>query len=408
MDVISSTEGDLFYAPSVTETSCNYWNNLTKKQIRWVIQTENYSGLYYQLDRDVWVHKPIWEMCLKSFLFFVITVVSLIGNFLIVRVIVRFKNSRNCTNLFICNMAIADLGTTITCAWAACVNNLFQNYVLGSFFCEIETSGKVLFLIASVFTLTWISCDRLVGIIRPFRNPMSKRNSFIIMTLIWMISFLIALPVYFWREYRTRQWCDYYETWCKEDTRKIEVYWFLILAFLVYIPLFIMTIAYCSVICKMKKFEQKISTEENSVKIRHRRKVIMMLFIYLITSAICWTPLQVIVFNRFFALKSADSVKPWNGEVKFWAHVFASLNSAVNPIIYGIINESFRKAICLLYPKLSWFLRLDRYNPRKSRHETRPMDREHPRSIFTIGKPKNRPQDDRSRKINEIPMVRLK
>ncbi|XP_053205101.1 G-protein coupled receptor 54-like [Panonychus citri] len=138
-------------------------------------------------------------------------------------------------------------------------------------------------------------------------------------------------------------------------------------AFMVYIPLFIMTFSYCLVIAKMKNFENKISTDENSIKIKHRRKVILMLFIYLITSAICWSPLQVIVFYRFIAFKSVDSVKPWNEEAKFWAQVFASANSALNPLIYGITNGSFRKAICLLYPKLSWFLRLDSSSSRSRR-----------------------------------------
>lgn len=63
---------------------------------------------------------------------------------------------------------------------------------------------------------------------------------------------------------------------------------------------------------------------------------------------------------------SCNQVKPWNGEVKFWAHVFASLNSAINPIVYGIINESFRHAICLLYPKLSLIVGLHKYSRKKS------------------------------------------
>ena len=63
-------------------------------------------------------------------------------------------------------------------------------------------------------------------------------------------------------------------------------------------------------------------------------------------------------------------VKPWNEEAKFWAQVFASANSALNPLIYGITNGSFRKAICLLYPKLSWFLRLDSPSSRSRRVTT--------------------------------------
>ncbi|XP_015781918.1 neuropeptide Y receptor type 2 [Tetranychus urticae] len=361
---------------------------------------DNTAIISYRSQTLIWVHKSYLEMSLKILIFLIIIAISFIGNYLILIVMIKFKNSRNCTNLFICNMAIADLMTTLFSAWTSLQENLFQNYTLGPVFCKIETSSKVLFLITSIFSLTWISCDRLIGIIRPFRNPMKRRKAWFIMGFIWFLSFIIGIPFYFWREYRTREWCDYFEVWCKTDGRKIDVYMFVLLAFMVYIPLFIMTFSYCLVIAKMKSFETKISTDENSIKIKHRRKVILMLFIYLITSAICWSPLQVVVFYRFIALNSSvDSVKPWNEEAKFWAQVFASANSALNPLIYGITNGSFRKAICLLYPKLSWFLRLDTSSRRRVTNNGEQLAlqtraRELVKSTFTMSnykKKKNQP-----------------
>lgn len=102
----------------------------------------NFSRISFRSGQSVWVHKPYWEMILKSSLFIIIILISLIGNFMIIRVIIKFKKSRHQTNLFICNMAIADLCTTLVCAWAALIDNLFQNYVLGPIFCKTETPTK--------------------------------------------------------------------------------------------------------------------------------------------------------------------------------------------------------------------------------------------------------------------------
>lgn len=46
----------------------------------------------------------------------------------------------------------------------------------------------------------------------------------------------------------------------------------------------------------------------------------------------------------------------WYQSLQFANIVLASLNAAVNPIIYGVVNETFRKATCLMFPWLNRFL----------------------------------------------------
>lgn len=105
----------------------------------WIYNT---SIISYQNQVPIWGHKSYLEMSLKVLLFLIIITISCIGNYFIVIVIIKFKNSRNCTNIFICSMAIADLLTTLMFAWTSCIENLFQNYVLGPFFCKTESSAK--------------------------------------------------------------------------------------------------------------------------------------------------------------------------------------------------------------------------------------------------------------------------
>ena len=60
------------------------------------------------------------------------------------------------------------------------------------------------------------------------------------------------------------------------------------------------------------------------------------------------TPLYPIITQGEFA--------SWFPKAQFMFNVLASLNSAINPIIYGVLNETYRKAICLLFPKLTRIL----------------------------------------------------
>ncbi|RWS30846.1 substance-P receptor-like protein [Leptotrombidium deliense] len=83
--------------------------------------------------------KPAWEIAVKSVVLAIIAIIGLIGNYLIIHVVVKFKESRNITNLFISNMAIADLLSILFCAWAALVNDMSTDrYVLGAFYCKFE------------------------------------------------------------------------------------------------------------------------------------------------------------------------------------------------------------------------------------------------------------------------------
>jgi len=99
----------------------------------------NYS---YRNTSNVWEHKGTLEIFFKIILFIPIIALSIFGNYFIIIVILKFRNSRSRTNIFLCNLAIADLLSTITFAWTGLVKNFYQNYILGPFFCKTESSSK--------------------------------------------------------------------------------------------------------------------------------------------------------------------------------------------------------------------------------------------------------------------------
>ena len=80
-----------------------------------------------------------------------------------------------------------------------------------------------------------------------------------------------------------------------------------------------------------------------------------------------------------------QALPKWFKSAVFAEHFFASLNSAVNPIVYGIVNETFRRAITLRFPCLSAILkplplstvskttRPSVNRPRSARNNSRPL-----------------------------------
>lgn len=48
------------------------------------------------------------------------------------------QGMRTCTNIFICNMALADLMTILCCSWTIIVVDAYQNFVLGKLYCKLD------------------------------------------------------------------------------------------------------------------------------------------------------------------------------------------------------------------------------------------------------------------------------
>lgn len=88
-----------------------------------------------------------------------------------------------------------------------------------------------------------------------------------------------------------------------------------------------------------------------SISIKYRRRIMKILFFYLLTSIVCWTPLQSLIVYRHF--RTAAMPADWFFELAFYAQLCASLSAAMNPIIFGFLSEPFRRFVAK-----SWMFRL--------------------------------------------------
>lgn len=129
-----------------------------------------------------------------------------------------------------------------------------------------------------------------------------------------------------------------------------KYYWVVINFFLIYLPTFFMTIVLVIILAQMDKFEAKLrrsrTTQSNSsltINMNYRRRIVKILFTYLLTSIICWTPLQVFIIYRHFRTQSKAAA--WFFELNFFTSLSASLTAATNPIIFGFLSQPFRKVV---------------------------------------------------------------
>lgn len=313
------------------------------------IENASFPDMNFSAFSEIWGMKPVKEVAAKGAALGLLVLLSLTANGIVIYVVSRTKKLRTPTNLFILNVAVADFLTSCYTPWAVLISDSFQNWQLGPVLCRADGFLEITCLLASVFSLTVISFDRLLGIVYPFHRRLDKMTARIIILAVWMAAMGIATPFIFFRTYKVRQWADYTEIFCSEDSRQVNIYWIVILSVMVWLPLSAMSIAYTFIIMKLDRYKKLVARIENFKQVHHRRRVIRMLYIILIVFFICWLPFQILVFYRS-ALKSIDAssnIQPIPKSYKvffFAAHYIAFCSCLVNPIVYSLTNQKFRRA----------------------------------------------------------------
>ena len=110
------------------------------------------------------------------------------------------KSTRRVTNLFIANMAIADLLLTLT-VMPYLVAYLYKGTlwfggILGIVTCKMLRYAIPISIAASVLTMMFISFERFYAVFFPLREAIFQRPKNL-STMIWVLSFALMFPYVF-------------------------------------------------------------------------------------------------------------------------------------------------------------------------------------------------------------------
>uniref|UniRef100_A0A8C6UGN4 Neuropeptide FF receptor 1 n=1 Tax=Neogobius melanostomus TaxID=47308 RepID=A0A8C6UGN4_9GOBI len=290
---------------------------------------------------DFYLHKKsIAAVFTISYLF--IFLICMIGNGIVCFIVLRRRNIRTVTNLFILNLAISDLLVGIFCMPTTLVDNIITGWPFGSVVCKLSGMIQGISVSASVFTLVAIAADRFRCIVHPFKQKLTISTSKTIIVIIWVLAVFIMCPsgvmlqvtkeqnflIVWGRDNSTRPfyWCR--ENWPDQEMRKI--YTTVLFANIYLAPLSLIVIMYARIDSR-----QTIS--------RKKKRVIMMLLVVALLFILSWLPLWSVMMLSDYASLTEQQHRIINIYVYPFAHWLAFFNSSVNPIIYGFFNENFRR-----------------------------------------------------------------
>lgn len=132
---------------------------------------------------------------LLSILYGSISIITVVGNFLVILVIIKNKSMQTVTNFFFANLSVADVMIGVFSIPFQFQAALLQRWDLPHILCIVAPFVKELTVNVSIITLTVISIDRYFAVLHPLGPRVSRRVAKIVMSVVWVFSLVSAVPV---------------------------------------------------------------------------------------------------------------------------------------------------------------------------------------------------------------------
>eukprot|EP00794_Sanderia_malayensis_P007737 gene7737-8577_t len=279
-----------------------------------------------------------------------IFIIGVTGNILLLLTVLT-KQMRSVTNIFLGNLAVADL---ITCLLSLpiIVMKLYVDWPLGKFVCLFIYPLTDVFVSVSVCTLCAIMLDRFRAIVYPLARKLSLKMTLGVTVAIWILSIaIVGIPLIVLYKFETVSGQDYcYMEWPSRvysHTYRLGIFIFLYI-----IPVFLIFFCY---VCIRKSIRKNLRSLKGSVSDRRRHlqgrsRIVKLMFVIFITFAICMLPIQLLLvmiefykpIHRWQGIRLSNSV----------SLLILFANSCMNPIILCIMSSAFREGFkkkCLCF-----------------------------------------------------------
>ncbi|XP_052049280.1 C-X-C chemokine receptor type 2 [Apodemus sylvaticus] len=272
-------------------------------------------------------------------IYILVTLLSLVGNSLVMLVILYNRSTCSVTDVYLLNLAIADLSFALTLpVWAA---SKIKGWIFGSILCKIFSYLKEVTFYSSALLLACISIDRYLAIVHATSTLIQKRHlvKFVCITM-WLLSLILALPISI---LRNTVKANPSTLVCYEDvgnsTSKLRVELRILpQTFGFLLPLLIMLFCYGFTLRTLFK-----------AHMGQKHRAMRVIFAVVLVFLLCWLPHNLVLFTdtlmRTKQIKETCERRDDIDRALDATEILGFLHSCLNPIIYAFIGQKFRHGL---------------------------------------------------------------
>uniref|UniRef100_T1IW42 G-protein coupled receptors family 1 profile domain-containing protein n=1 Tax=Strigamia maritima TaxID=126957 RepID=T1IW42_STRMM len=305
-------------------------------------------------------------------IYVVLIICGALGNGLVCLVVIRKPQMRTPHNVFIINLAVSDLLLCLVTMPFTLVEILLKVWPLGLVMCKLVSALQATSIFVSTMSITAIALDRYHVIVYPTHELSKRLGVAAAITVVWVVSVLLALPLFLFRTVRHYHvglprleavtFC--YEQWPVEHGRAL--YSIAAMIFQYVLPIVIVIVAHAMISRKLKgrmmnklKAQASISTNKD-IKTHPAagggsnnkiQKTNLLLASIALIFGISWLPIHIL--NVL-----ADVNYPFDDDETFLivfacCHMIGMSSACSNPLLYGWLNDNFRKEFTEVFRTLA-------------------------------------------------------
>ncbi|TRY64562.1 hypothetical protein DNTS_008236 [Danionella cerebrum] len=301
-----------------------------------------------------------------TFVYFVVCAVGLCGNALVIYVILRYAKMKTVTNIYILNLAVADVLCMLSLPFIAIQLSLLH-WPFGAVICRVVLTVDSMNQFTSIFFLTVMSFDRYLAVVHPIKSTKWRkpRMAKTISLGMWSVSLLVNLPIMIYSGVNAK----------RNEARTCTMLWpepqntyytaFIFYTFLLgfFLPLIVISMCYLLIVIKVKSSGMRVGSSKRK---RSERKVTRMVSIVVVVFVLCWLPFYV------FNVTSVTGTVPTTPVLKStfdFVVVLGYANSCANPILYAFLSDNFKKSFqnVLCLKRVGGLDEIDRSDSRQDR-----------------------------------------
>uniref|UniRef100_W5MJ32 KISS1 receptor n=1 Tax=Lepisosteus oculatus TaxID=7918 RepID=W5MJ32_LEPOC len=290
-----------------------------------------------------------------------VLLVGLVGNSLVIYVISKHRQMRTATNFYIANLACTDITFLVCCVPFTATLYPLPSWIFGEFMCKFVNYLQQVTVQATCITLTAMSVDRCYATLYPLQS-LRRRTPRVAMAVsvgIWIGSLPLSLPMALYHRievglwYGLRTYCT--ERFPTEGLQRAYILYTFLAAYL--LPLLTICICYTVVLKRVARplvepadhnYQRVPGLSERSAAMRGRVTRMVVAIVLLFT--VCWGPIMLFMLCQGFY--PGFQVDYYTYKIKTWANCMSYANSALNPIVYAFLGESFRASFRKAFPLL--------------------------------------------------------
>ncbi|KAM4834504.1 visual pigment-like receptor peropsin [Thomomys bottae] len=273
-------------------------------------------------------------------------VISILSNFIVLGIFIKYKELRTPTNAIIINLALTDIGVCSIGYPMSAASDLYGRWKFGYAGCQVYAGLNIFFGMASIGLLTVVAIDRYLTICHPDIGRSMTARTYVTMILgAWINGLFWALmPMVGWASYApdpTGATCTI--NWRKNDTSFVS-YTMTVIVINFIVPLTVMFYCYYHVTRSIKCH----ATSECSVTLSRdwsdQVDVTKMSIVMILMFLVAWSPYSIVCLWASFG--DPKKIPP---PMAIIAPLFAKSSTFYNPCIYVVANKKFRRAMLAMF-----------------------------------------------------------